>query len=161
MILHFIRIKINNLTTLFIKVSFFFVLQLRHVQTKPLRKATPHVKKNNLCTELKILKCNECNKTFTSKHGFNMHSQHHTGQYSFYCNICNRGFSSSSNYKLHMRGHEGRGYSCDFCGRVFKSSQMKQYHESEHTGQYRFNCSVCNMGLNKKRLYEEHLASHQ
>ena len=109
----------------------FFVLQLRSID----RKTKPSLKKNSLCTEVKILKCNECNKTFASQTGFNQHNQYHTGQFSFSCDICNGEFNSSSNCNVHMRGHEGRGYSCDFCDRVFKSAQARRYHESDHTGQ--------------------------
>ena len=117
--------------------------------------------KKDLCSEMKIFRCNECNKSLTSRRGFQQHVQHHTGQYSYFCKICRKGFSSTTHYKLHMRGHEGRGFSCDFCGKVFKSLQMQKYHESEHTGVFRFTCQTCNKGFNIKSLYEKHLSSHQ
>ena len=60
-----------------------------------------------------------------------------------------------------MRGHEGRGYPCEFCGKVFKTEHSKRYHESEHTGEYGFNCKVCNKGFNIKSRYEKHLEGHQ
>ena len=40
--------------------------------------ARTSVAKNELCLEMKILKCKECDKTFSSKAGFERHTQHHT-----------------------------------------------------------------------------------
>ena len=37
---------------------------------------------SRFCSKGKYLKCNECNKTFNSKIGLDLHARHHTGQYS-------------------------------------------------------------------------------
>ena len=80
---------------------------------------------SRFCSKGKYLKCNECNKTFNSKIGLDLHVQHHTGQYSYFCGQCRKGFVTLSNYKLHMRGHEGKGYPCEYCGKVFKSPTVQ------------------------------------
>ena len=144
-----------------LKLCVLYQQQARRPQSKSVRNVRSVVTKNDLCMELKVLKCKECNKTFTSKIGFERHSQHHTGRYSHFCSICRKGYNNGYNYKLHMRGHEGRGFPCEFCGKVFSSGQMKQYHESEHTGIYRFSCETCNKGFNAKTQYDKHVASHQ
>ena len=110
---------------------------------------------SKLCSEVKYLKCNECNKIFNSKSGFELHVQ-----YSFFCGQCRKGFVASSHYKMHMRAHEGKGYPCEYCGKVLKSPQNRQYHESEHTGNYRFTCEICGKGFNEKRVYLKHVALH-
>ena len=112
------------------------------------------VKESLLCTEMKILKSNQGDKTFVTKSGFERHIEHHTGQYKFVCNFCNKGYSNKYNYELHVRAHEGRGYACDYCGKMFKTKQC--YHESEHTGQYRFRCEKCGKGFNEQTFYEKH-----
>ena len=76
--------------------------------------------KKDLCSLMKIFRCNECNKTLTSRRGFQQHIQHHTGQYSYFCKICRKSFNSSSHYKEHVMAHEGRGFSCDFVVKYLK-----------------------------------------
>ena len=124
------------------------------------RMARSGIKGNSLCTEVKILKCNECNKTFNTKAGFDRHRQHHTGKYSYFCSICRKGYNNGYNYKLHVRGHEGRGFPCEFCGKVFRTEHGKRYHESEHTGIYGFMCAKCSRGFNIKSQYEKHVTEH-
>ena len=120
------------------------LLQLNDIidsrKPSPLFKKAESMTKSKFCREMKILQCSECNKTFTTKLGFDKHVQHHTEQYSFFCSICRKGFNNGYNFKEHMRGHEGRGYPCEYCGKVFKSKKYMKYHESEHTGKYRFEC---------------------
>ena len=113
-------------------------------------------KKSFYCTEVKILKCNECDKTFASKSGFDKHIQHHTGQYSYNCNVCQKGFNNKYNFDAHVMAHEGRGYACDFCGKVFKTKHGMRYHRSEHTGQYKFHCEKCGKGFNEKGTHQKH-----
>ena len=57
-------------------------------------------------TEVKMFRCNECSKTFTSKKGLNGHIQHHTGKYSYFCGLCRKGFPQACDYKRHMKRHE-------------------------------------------------------
>ena len=108
-----------------------------------------------------MFRCEVCNKSFTSKVGFQLHSQRHTGQYSYFCGLCSKGFSAKGHYEDHKRAHEGRGYACDYCGKVFKSALGLKRHRSEHTGEYSFSCKLCNKGYNVKKDYMRHMESHK
>ena len=108
----------------------------------------------------KVYQCGKCSKTFTSMPGLKLHSQHHTGQYSYFCDLCRRGFVTKGNYDNHMRAHDGRGYSCDYCGKVFKSVTGLKHHMSEHTGTYKYTCGLCKKGFHDRKLFMKHQANH-
>ena len=86
-------------------------------------------KKSNVEAKIKDLLCKICRKTFTTLSGLERHSQHRTGNYSYFCDQCRKGFVAKSNYS---------------------SRQNLQYHMSEHTGRYRFTCGICGKGLMRK-----------
>ena len=109
----------------------------------------------------KNLRCHLCDKSFTTSMGLKLHSQHHTGNYSFFCDQCRKGFVAKSNYEIHMRAHEGRGYPCEYCSKKYSSRQNLQYHMSEHTGKYRFTCEICEKGFNEKILFVKHGEDHE
>ena len=120
------------------------------------------IKKNKCVVNVtKNYQCNLCLKTFTSLTGLQRHNQHHTGKYAYFCYKCRKGFVTKNNYDIHMRAHDGRGYPCEYCSRRFSKPQSLQYHLSEHTGQYRFTCSVCSKGFNVKSLFLNHTESHR
>ena len=106
--------------------------------------------KSNAEAKIKDLQCKICHKTFTTLSWLKRHSQHHTGNYSYFCDQCRKGFVEKSHYEIHMRAHEGRGYSCEYCSKRYSSRQNLQYHMSEHTGRYRFTCGICKKGFNEK-----------
>ena len=160
--------KLGQITHGFAKINCTFEFRLFQFngiiesrKPKPSFNQAQSMTKSKFCKEMKILQCSECNKTFTSKSGFDKHVQHHTGQYSFFCSICRKGFNNGYNFKEHMRGHEGRGYPCEYCGKVFKSKKYMKYHESEHTGKYRLTCEYCNEGFNEQNRFIKHKLSHK
>ena len=106
------------------------------------------------------LQCNVCDKLFTTSLGLKLHSQHHTGQHSYFCDQCRKGFVAKSHYEIHMRAREGRGYPCEYCGKKFSSGQYLRYHMSEHTGKYSFICEICGKGFNEKNLLVKHGEDH-
>ena len=119
-----------------------------------------NVKKKKTENKLKDLQCDVCHKQFTTPSGLKLHSQHHTGKYSFFCDQCSKGFVGKSHYEIHMRAHEGRGYPCEYCAKRYSSRQKLQYHMSEHTGKYRFTCEICGKGFNEKNLFLKHGEDH-
>ena len=106
------------------------------------------------------LRCQKCNKQFSTKGNLKIHVKLHTGQFKFYCDTCRKGFNNLSHYKQHMRGHEGVRYHCQYCYKLFVNKVNLQYHLSSHTGQYRFKCEICGQGINAKPEFLKHLESH-
>ena len=49
------------------------------------------------------LKCNECDRTFSTKRYLQNHSTIHTGDKPFVCQICQKGFTQKSNMNFHTR----------------------------------------------------------
>ena len=79
-----------------------------------------HQKQNNS----KNHQCPECGKGFSTEQNLRLHSQYHTGKFSYYCGQCRRGFYHKSHYDEHMRKHEGRGYACEYCPGCFRVLQV-------------------------------------
>ncbi len=104
--------------------------------------------------------CVECNKSFSSRSGYQYHMQYHQGKFNFWCDDCKKGFSVSSNYRKHMARHEGITFPCNRCEKRFKNETSLKYHQSEHTGVYLYNCSVCQQGFNQRPAWEEHENRH-
>ena len=113
-----------------------------------------------MSTETNIFSCKKCNKQYTTRAGFRLHMQVHTGRYSYYCDMCRRGFTNKSEYDRHMRAHAGLKYHCEYCSKPFMSKEKLRYHLSLHTGQYKFRCEKCGKGLNKKYEFIKHGMSH-
>ena len=80
------------------------------------------MKKNLFCTEMKILKCNQCDKTFTIKLGMIDLSNTILDSIHLFVAFV-RKVSVKYNYDLHVRAHEARSYGCNYCGKVFKTKQ--------------------------------------
>ena len=100
-------------------------------------------RKNRKQNNSKNHQCPECGKGFSTEQNLRLHSQYHTGKFSYYCGQCRRGFYKKSHYDEHMRKHEGRGYACEYCPKLFKAPKSLRYHLSEHTGKFTFTCDTC------------------
>ena len=117
------------------------------------------VKAGTIKTENRLV-CSKCRKEFVTREGLKKHMQLHTGQFQYFCDICRKGYNGNHAYRVHMDRHQGVKYQCEFCPKTFTSLQMREYHTSVHTGNYRFNCDVCNKGFNEKDRYLKHAACH-
>ena len=75
--------------------------------------------------------CEQCQKSFVSKLGYQTHMNRHKGIYKFTCSTCNKGFDCTKNYKEHLTSHTGLLYfSCNNCGQSFKYNHQLQTHKT-------------------------------
>ena len=115
--------------------------------------------KKNVIGDHKLV-CPKCDKEFGTRRGLTHHMQLHTGQFRYFCDLCRKGYNGNHALKVHMDKHRGIKYQCEFCPKTFTSLQKREYHTSVHTGNYRFNCDICNKGFNEKDRYLKHVACH-
>ena len=75
--------------------------------------------------------CEKCNKSFSSKEGYQNHMKAHVGIYKFKCDQCNKGFTCIKNYKEHLSIHTGLSYfPCNKCRESFSSYYLLKKHRS-------------------------------
>lgn len=90
---------------------------------------------NELQTQVNLLLCKECSKTFQYKSKLDRHLLVHTKLKKYVCKFCNAGFTLSYNLEVHMRIHTGsRPYKCNHegCGKSFTQSNNLTVHLKLH-----------------------------
>jgi hypothetical protein len=72
-------------------------------------------------SDKKLLRCEECVKTFRYKYQYVAHNRRHTGDMPYHCDICNKGFPMKYLVVHHRRIHlDERPFKCDECAKAFK-----------------------------------------
>lgn len=107
---------------------------------------------------MKILKCDICDKSFKSYLGLQCHRTIHTGDRPFQCDICKKAFALLSYLKTHLRFHSGeKPELCPKCGQGFATKSRLSLHLRRHNGDLkRQTCSVCGQGF----MYPNQLTIH-
>ncbi len=52
-------------------------------------------------------------------------------------------------------------YECEVCGAVFGTHGGRYYHMAMHTGQYKYNCQLCDKGFMKTDAFNKHMLVHR
>ncbi|XP_052758670.1 zinc finger protein 835-like isoform X2 [Galleria mellonella] len=111
------------------------------------------------------LKCNHCDKTFSTKQSKSVHIKAaHQGERPHVCGECGARFAYPRSLALHAVSHRrpraARGFACDLCGKVLNHPSSVVYHkEAEHAGQ-RYVCNKCGKSFKHKQLLQRHQLVH-
>lgn len=107
---------------------------------------------------VKILKCDICEKSFKSPLGLQCHRTIHTGDRPYQCDICTKSFALFNYLKTHMRFHTGeKPELCTKCGQGFATKSRLSLHMRRHNGDLkRQTCSICGQGF----MYPNQLTIH-
>ncbi|XP_016656480.1 zinc finger protein 525-like [Acyrthosiphon pisum] len=136
---------------------------------KELYNSTVYNKKHNkyLKPNLKMhisdkpIKCNICDRTFSSRFYLISHTMTHAGEKPFICGICGQAFPQSRSLKRHSRIHTGdKPFKCDICGHAFFQSSDLSIHTRTHTGEKPFKCDICDRAFSQSQSLKRHTRTH-
>ncbi|XP_055910435.1 zinc finger protein 546-like [Eupeodes corollae] len=107
--------------------------------------------------------CSECGKGFFEKQSLKVHIARHMGDKEYHCSICPKQFTTKKSLDVHVFTHNrdlGR-FVCKHCDKRFPSRADLTVHERFHTGDYPFQCELCDKSYAVKSHYNYHLAKHK
>ncbi|XP_028313442.1 zinc finger protein 529-like [Gouania willdenowi] len=117
--------------------------------------------KPKICTDAKSLKCQTCNKVFTSKFNLMTHMRIHTGEKPYVCKTCGKCLRTHSGLSIHMRTHTGETpYTCTTCGKSFKDVSILKRHMRIHTGEKPYQCKTCGKAFGLVQDLKKHTRIH-
>ncbi|XP_059520959.1 zinc finger protein 470 isoform X1 [Myotis daubentonii] len=122
-------------------------------------KTQAFVKKHKqVCGGKKLLKCKDCEKTFSKISTLTLHQRIHTGEKPYECIACGKAFSQSAHLAQHQRTHTGeKPFECAECGKAFSQNAHLIQHQRVHTGEKPYRCQRCTKAFSQLA----HLAQHQ
>lgn len=108
-----------------------------------------------------IVPCPECDKTFTSGYGLQMHLARHTGNRTFECTQCSRKYATQKDLTVHIRNiHilERKNYTCEICNAILTGIFSYKRHKIAHTKPYK--CHLCEKSFGSAGNLRNHLLVH-
>ncbi|RXG57059.1 Gastrula zinc finger protein XlCGF7.1 [Armadillidium vulgare] len=117
---------------------------------------------NEVCANVKIFTCSECNKKCKTKGGLKLHiNKLHSGTEMFRCSKCS--FESYSKYKFdhHILIHsDKKNYPCCKCDKKFSRKRNLQWHMLVHSDNKNFQCCKCDWKFSRKSYLRRHMLVH-
>ncbi|KAM9839067.1 uncharacterized protein ACBR49_017733 [Aulostomus maculatus] len=109
----------------------------------------------------KVFSCSLCSKRFRERSDLVSHIQIHTAVKPFTCSVCSTGFTRHHTLVRHMRTHTGvKPFICSVCGKRFLEKADITRHMRTHTGEKPFICSVCGKRFSQRGTMTRHMTSH-
>lgn len=119
------------------------------------------IKHKQVYEKNKLLKCSDCEKTFSKISTLILHQRVHTGEKPYKCIECGKAFGDNSSCTQHQRLHTGqRPYECIECGKAFKTKSSLICHRRSHTGEKPYECSVCGKAFSHRQSLSVHQRIH-
>ena len=114
----------------------------------------------DLVTLTKLTKfCNQCDKSFSSQHGFDYHMMVHNGEKDYICSQCHKAFILAGQLKRHIQTvHKlDTPYQCNACNQEFSElHNLRAHTKRRHTENRPFKCKTCYKSLNLKERFISH-----
>eukprot|EP01083_Nonionella_stella_P236003 829296_1 len=80
-----------------------------------------------------------------------------TYPFHFLCKLCDKTFATVDEKRVHVRIEHH--YDCRFCGMQFPTNGQRNQHEILHTGERKFECSLCHKRFRRKQQVKKHVKS--
>ncbi|XP_034553908.1 zinc finger protein 90-like [Notolabrus celidotus] len=108
---------------------------------------------------LESLKCDQCNKSFTTEKSWESHIKLHKRK-PFWCVSCSKGFFNEQSLEKHQLRHDQRKHTCNICSKSFILHTQLMHHHNTHTGAKPFQCTVCGKAFGHPLNLIKHQKKH-
>ena len=104
--------------------------------------------------------CRQCNRSYKTRAGLQLHMRLHTGRKLHHCAKCGKGFIKPSELRKHQDVHSKQAqYKCDKCGKQYRHRYDLQAHMKVHSSSA-LKCGHCNKVFATKQQLESHVVVH-
>ena len=112
--------------------------------------------------------CEQCKKSYNSKHDLDMHLLSHANERPFACMECDHAAKTKSNLRVHIASKHStaRPHKCCECDATFKTRHAHNYHKiskhtvSKHTDVKLFQCDKCAHTFKALSGLKSHMVRH-